>query len=126
WMRTGGTSLAAPVWGALIAIADQGRLSAGGTTLDGAAQVLPVLYALPAADFHDITAGGNNVFPAAAGYDQSTGLGTPVAGRVAAALAYYDIAPWLAIGSSSTPTVAAGQPFDMTVEVENPDGSLDA
>jgi hypothetical protein len=126
WMRTGGTSLAAPVWAALIAIADQGRLSAGGATLDGAAQVLPVLYALPAADFHDITTGGNNAFHAGPGYDQSTGLGTPVAGRVAAALAYYDIAPWLAIGSGPPSTVAAGQPFSMTVEVENPDGSLDA
>jgi hypothetical protein len=125
WMRTGGTSLAAPVWAALIAIADQGRLSAGGATLDGASQVLPVLYALPAADFHDITTGGNDAFRAGPGYDQSTGLGTPVAGRVAAALAYYDIAPWLAIGSGPPSTVAAGQPFSLTVEVEDPDGSLD-
>ena len=125
-MKTGGTSLAAPVWAALIAIADQGRVSAGGTTLDGASQVLPALYALPAADFHDVTAGGNGVFEAGPGYDQSTGLGSPLAGMVAPALAYYDLAPWLAIGSGPPSVVAAGQPFGMTVEVENSDGSLDA
>ena len=99
WMKTGGTSLATPVWAALIAIADQGRLSAGGTTLDGASQVLPALYALPAADFHDVTTGGNGVFQAGPGYDQSTGLGTPSAGLLAPALAYYDLAPWLGISS---------------------------
>ncbi len=126
WMRTGGTSLAAPVWAALIAIADQGRATVGGATLDGATQVLPTLYALPAADFHDVTTGGNGVFEAGPGYDQSTGLGTPVADRVAAALAYLDIAPWLAILSGPPAAVAAGQPFDITVEVENSDGSLDA
>jgi hypothetical protein len=126
WMKTGGTSLAAPVWAALIAIGDQGRLSAGGTTLDGASQVLPALYALPAADFHDVTTRGNNVFQAGPGYDQSTGLGTPVADLLAPALAYYDLAPWLGVSSGPPSVVTAGQPFDMTVEVENSDGSLDA
>ncbi len=85
WMKTGGTSLAAPVWAALIAIADQGRLSAGGTTLDGASQVLPALYALPATDFRDVVTGGNGVFQARPGYDESTGLGTPVADLLAPA-----------------------------------------
>jgi subtilase family serine protease len=126
WMKTGGTSLAAPGWAALIAIADQGRTAAGGTTLDGATQVLPALYALPTGDFHDVTTGGNDVFNAGPGYDESTGLGSPSAGLVAPALAYYDLAPWLAITSGPPLVVTAGQPFDMTVEVENPDGSPDA
>jgi hypothetical protein len=126
WMKTGGTSLAAPVWAALIAIADQGRVSAGGTTLDGASQVLPALYALPASDFHDVTTGGNGVFEAGPGYDQSTGLGTPMAGMVVPALAYDNLAPWLATASGPPSVVAAGQPFGMTIEVENSDGSLDA
>ena len=56
----------------------------------------------------------------------STGLGSPTAGLVAPALAYYDVAPWLAIGSAPPSVVTAGQPFDITVEVENSDGSLDA
>ena len=126
WMKTGGTSLAAPAWSALIAIADQGRTAAGGSTLDGAGQVLSALYALPSGDFHDVTTGGNGVFNAGPGYDELTGLGSPVAGLVAPALAYYDLAPWLAIGSAPPSVVTAGQPFDITVEVENSDGSLDA
>ena len=126
WMRIGGTSLAAPVWASLIAIADQGRAAAGGPSLDGASQVLPALYALPASDYHDVTTGGNGVFEAGPGYDESTGLGSPMAGMVAPALAYYDLAPWLGIVSGPPAVVAAGQPFDVTVEVENADGSLDA
>ena len=35
WVEVGGTSLAAPAWAGLIAIANQGRVLAGGTTLDG-------------------------------------------------------------------------------------------
>ena len=34
--RIGGTSLATPCWAGMIAIADQGRVLAGGTTLNGA------------------------------------------------------------------------------------------
>ena len=75
----GGTSLAAPAWAALIAIADQGRVAVGGTTLDGATQTLPALYSLPSTDFHDITTGSNGTFSAGPGYDYATGLGTPVA-----------------------------------------------
>ena len=37
----GGTSLGAPAWSALIAIADGMRVDAGGTTLNGAGQTLP-------------------------------------------------------------------------------------
>ena len=57
WMQTAGTSLAAPCWAGLIALANQMRVSAGLTTLDGPSQTLPRLYQLPAADFHDITSG---------------------------------------------------------------------
>ena len=57
WGQWGGTSDAAPQWAALIAIADQGRALAGKAALDGATQTLPMLYALPSSDFHDITSG---------------------------------------------------------------------
>ncbi len=126
WTMTGGTSLATPAWSALVAIADQGRMAAGGTTLDGASEVLSALYALPGGDFHDVATGGNGVFPAGPGYDQSTGLGSPRAGMIAPALAYDNLAPWLSIDASPPPVVTAGQPFAVTVEVQNPDGSLDA
>jgi hypothetical protein len=73
-----------------------------------------------------VTSGGNNVFRAGPGYDQSTGLGTPVAGLLAPALAYDNLAPWLGISVPPPSVVTAGQPFDLTVEVEDADGRLDA
>ncbi len=54
WTIVGGTSIATPQWAGLIAIADQGRVLAGGTPLTGYDQTLPALYSLPSADFHDI------------------------------------------------------------------------
>ena len=63
WGQWGGTSDAAPQWAALIAIADQGRALAGKASLDGATQTLPMLYALPASDFHDITSGTSTGHP---------------------------------------------------------------
>ena len=47
WYQFGGTSVAAPCWAGLIAIADQLRVSQGGTPLDGRAETLPSLYACP-------------------------------------------------------------------------------
>ena len=46
WQEVGGTSAGSPQWAALIAIADQGRVLDGKTTLDGPSQTLPDLYAL--------------------------------------------------------------------------------
>jgi subtilase family serine protease len=80
WLTVGGTSAGAPQWSALIAIADQGRLVAGKTAL-GSADTLAAVYAMPAANFHDITT-GNNGYAAAAGYDLVTGRGTPKANLV--------------------------------------------
>jgi subtilase family serine protease len=78
WAQFGGTSFAAPAWAAMIAIADQGRAIAGEGTLNGVTQTLPLLYAAPSSDFHDITTGSNG-FSAGAGYDLVTGLGSPEA-----------------------------------------------
>jgi subtilase family serine protease len=86
--RIGGTSLAAPIWGGLVAIADQLRARAGLGTLDGVTQTLPRLYQLNSADFHSITAveSGSLVSGdprstdlSAGGYNLFTGLGSPVA-----------------------------------------------
>jgi hypothetical protein len=94
WSLSGGTSAGAPQWAALVAIADQGRQLQGEGRLDGTTQTLPLLYALPASDFHDVTDGhnGNGLkfqgpdgspgLTAGAGYDLMTGLGSPVADRV--------------------------------------------
>ncbi len=86
WETIGGTSLACPTWAAFIAIVDQERVDAGDGVLDGATQTLPMLYALPAADFHDITT-GNNGLPAGVGYDQVTGIGSMIAPQIAISMA---------------------------------------
>ncbi|MFL5241324.1 MAG: fibronectin type III domain-containing protein [Gemmataceae bacterium] len=85
WSQFGGTSAAAPQWAALIAIADQGRAAAGKAALDGPSQTLPLIYGLPATDFHDINSGGSTGIPAysaAPGYDLVTGRGAPFANLV--------------------------------------------
>jgi hypothetical protein len=79
WTQWGGTSIAAPQWAALIAIADQGRVAAGQGTLDGPNQLLPAVYQIAQTDphaFNDITTGFNG-YNAGPGYDLVTGLGTP-------------------------------------------------
>jgi hypothetical protein len=124
WTTMGGTSLAAPAWAALIAVADQGRVAIGGTTLDGPTQTLPALYALPSADFYDITTGGNGGFNAGPGYDEATGLGRPVANLLAHDLAFYGMADHLVITAQPPSSTVAGQAFGLTVEVEGPDSSL--
>jgi hypothetical protein len=109
WQQVGGTSAGSPQWAALIAIADQGRAAAGLGTLDGTTQTLPALYAMYAAptdsayaayasDFNDVSVGGGTQYrwrwggigqsgyTANYGYDLVTGLGSPRAGAVVAAL----------------------------------------
>jgi hypothetical protein len=83
WLQAGGTSLGAPAWAGLLAIANQGRAINHLPTLGNAAQAV---YTLPSSMFHDVTVGSNG-YPAGPGYDFATGLGTPVANRVVPALA---------------------------------------
>ena len=120
----GGTSVAAPAWAALIAIADQGRVAMGGTTLDGPSQTLPALYSLPSTDFHDITSGGNGGYNAGPGYDEATGLGTPIANLLVPDLASYGLPDRLDVAAQPPSSLAAGSPFGLTVAVESPDGQL--
>jgi pantothenate kinase type III len=121
WDAMGGTSVAAPAWAALIAIADQGRVAMGGTTLDGPTQTLPALYSLPAADFHDITTGYNGYYTAP-GYDEVTGLGTPVANLLVPDLAAYGLPDQLVVTAQPASSVNAGSSFGLTVAVESPGG----
>jgi hypothetical protein len=86
WYQIAGTSLAAPAWAGLIAIADQGRAADKLPPMDGRSQTLPAIYAASMSDFHDITTGFNG-FPAGPGYDLVTGRGTPVANLLEPAMA---------------------------------------
>ncbi len=98
WLTVGGTSLATPLWAGVLAIADQGRALNGLTSLDGSTQTLPMLYALPSSDFHDITT-GNNGYAAGAGYDLVTGRGSPIVSLLAPALAGTPASPVPVIGA---------------------------
>ena len=97
WVEVGGTSLAAPAWAGLIAIANQGRVLAGGTTLDGPGQTLPALYAISPEHFNDITSGSNGVFSAGPGYDEVTGMGSPKASLLIPDLSTYGTATQIAV-----------------------------
>ncbi|HET9075255.1 MAG TPA: S53 family peptidase [Solirubrobacteraceae bacterium] len=93
WQATGGTSGAAPLWAAAFALADAERSCAGAPI--GFAN--PALYAVAASGegtlFNDVTSGNNDftgtnhgAFPATAGYDMASGLGTPNVTALAGAL----------------------------------------
>jgi subtilase family serine protease len=91
WYVVGGTSSSCPQWAGLVAIADQ---IAG----HGLGQINPALYALASGPnygtyFYDVTTGNNQAdpsvpgYPATAGWDPVTGLGTPNAFTLVPALA---------------------------------------
>ncbi len=88
WFEVGGTSVGAPSWAAMIALADQGR-----TTPLSTPDVMTQLYNLAGATgstgyntyFHDITSGSNGN-PALPGYDLVTGIGSPQINNLVPAL----------------------------------------
>jgi subtilase family serine protease len=78
--EVGGTSLAAPIfsgwWSRVIAV--------DGTSVGFAA---PLLYQLPATDFHDVVSGNNGGETAMVGYDFASGRGSPILNRAIAHIA---------------------------------------
>jgi kumamolisin len=88
WTAVGGTSAAAPLWGALIVLANQQAKASGKKSMGF---INPVLYkmgsdgSLPS-PFHDIMLGGNLYYQATSGWDFSTGWGTPDAAVLVKAL----------------------------------------
>ena len=103
WTAASGTSLSGPCWAGLIAITDQLR----GTPLDGPSQTLPYLYQIDAADFHDITSGSNGHYSAGLGYDEVTGLGSPVAYQLVPDLALYPTG--MVTNPATTTTIATSR-----------------
>ncbi|HYS29068.1 MAG TPA: S53 family peptidase [Candidatus Limnocylindria bacterium] len=87
WVPVGGTSLGAPQWSALVALADAGRRSplSSAVLTDS-----PFYRAALASAYRDITAGANGpcgtLCTAGPGYDFVTGLGSPLAGLLVPAL----------------------------------------
>ncbi|HEY1616457.1 MAG TPA: S53 family peptidase [Streptosporangiaceae bacterium] len=92
WQAIGGTSAATPLWAALLA-----DIESGTSPVQRSGFLNPLLYATAAAgkgSFHDITAGNNDykrshggLYPATARYDMASGLGSPVATKLAADIA---------------------------------------
>jgi hypothetical protein len=92
WTTIGGTSSAAPLWAAMLALVNASPTCAGNVaTRDGVGFASPLLYEVASdaaayhASFTDVTAGNNDVyglddgqvFPATTGYDLASGLGSP-------------------------------------------------
>ncbi|MBP0725504.1 S53 family peptidase [Bacillus sp. RG28] len=79
WTVVGGTSAAAPLWAGIAALNNQYAAATGKANLG---QANPTLYKAfnttqlyPA--YHDVTTGTNLYYPATAGYDMASGIGTP-------------------------------------------------
>lgn len=88
WQVVGGTSGATPLWGAIIALADQRARSSGGAPLGF---LNPALYRIGASAsavrvIHDVTIGGNLYYYATPQWDYSTGWGSPDAALLVPAL----------------------------------------
>ncbi len=125
-----GTSLGSPCWAGLFAIANQGRVAAGRATFNmptNPTQALQALYSLPAGDFHEITSGYSG-FSAGPGYNEVTGLGSPIANLLIPALVSYGASSVqfgvLVIAIEPPSSVAAGSPFGLTVTVQDSSGNV--
>ncbi len=118
WSAAGGTSTAAPVWAALIALADAaGPLGVAGCNSSRLGFLNPLLYEVAAGDghataFNDITIGDNNPmfsgpYSATPGYDMTTGLGTPIATAGSSPGLIAQMCEASQIGIGSAPTITA-------------------
>jgi subtilase family serine protease len=91
WFQVGGTSFSAPAWGALIALADEGRVQPLSSS-----EALNAIYSTASTtgssgyttNFHDINSGSNG-YNAESGYDLVTGIGSPVADQLIPLLTNY-------------------------------------
>lgn len=138
--RVGGTSAAAPMWAVLATLANQKAHAAGlasigflnpllyGFIQDGLSQAPPYSN-----DFHDVTSGNNNIFgnqqyPAAAGYDMATGLGSYNAANLVSDLV--NLAAFKpAVPANLTwyfPEGSVGNSFSEFITVLNPDATKQA
>ncbi len=117
--EVGGTSVGAPQWAALIALASSVRTSG---TVGGSADIYSVAGTAPtinSANFFDITSGSDGSDPddlAGPGYDLVTGLGSPVAVGLVNALAPQT--PDFSVSvTPSSQTVTPGSQVSYTVTV---------
>ena len=125
-MQVGGTSLATPLWAGMAAVADQGRVAAGGTAL-GSTAMLTDLYQLDQfdpGDFHDVTQGYNG-YAAGPGYDLVTGLGSPKANLLIPDLVALGLARNSSIVTQPPPTVVTSATFGIVATATDAFGTID-
>ena len=130
WYIVGGTSASAPMWAALIALANQqrgaaGTLTSANATLYSLARVAPTPYSINSTYFFDVASGSNGGDPddiSGPGYDLVTGLGTPVANALVPALAGFRPDFSLSVNPSSQPVAAGGVSTNYTVTVTATNG----
>jgi hypothetical protein len=90
WYEVGGTSVGAPSWAGVIALADQSRSTPLTTdNLTSRTEYNAATGSIYATNYHDITTGSNG-HAAGHGYDLVTGLGTPQGNN---------LVPWLTANS---------------------------
>jgi subtilase family serine protease len=116
WYTVGGTSVGAPSWAGLIAVADQGLALSGVGSLSNAQASL---YQVSSAAFNHPSAAGT-----ATTYALSTGLGTPKANLVVSALVQLNT-PATTQATSSTPAkgttvLAVAHGSDITATSSSP------
>ncbi|KAA6458750.1 hypothetical protein DYQ86_19590 [Acidobacteria bacterium AB60] len=113
----GGTSFAAPMWAAYIALVNQQLVTNGSSPVGF---LNPTIYQQNlngqqyAADFHDIISGKSGSYSANAGYDLVTGWGSPNAGLIAALTAPPTPAFSLSASAASV-SVVQGQSGSSTI-----------
>jgi kumamolisin len=119
----GGTSFAAPMWAAYIALANEQSVNNGGSTLGF---IDPTIYpqnltSAYATDFHDITSGTSGSYSATTGYDLVTGWGSPNGTGLINALAPASSSPSFSLSATSV-SILQGSSGSSTVTSTVSDG----
>ena len=141
-IQVGGTSAATPAFGGIVALVNNYLVSNGSISAPGLGNINPALYRLNEivpSSFHDVETGSNNVpcaagspdcsggmigYPAQAGYDLATGLGSVDSYLLASNWTSATFTPTTAKLSLSAAEIEAGQNLTMTVSVESAAGPL--
>ena len=132
WSQWGGTSAAAPLVAGITADMNEYSLANGGQRLGFAN---PFLYGAPAGHFYDVTLGDNDdsgllgAYPARAGYDMASGLGSVDAAALAADLAAFAATPASAVPTTTTAVqdkgkILVGQTVNLHGTAKESDGTL--
>ncbi len=123
WLSIGGTSAAAPTWAALLALSNASPACAGIPVGFANSVLYRAAGSVYATTFNDVVSGNNAYaspqgFSAAPGYDMATGLGTPNAPTLSAA-----ICDRVMVSSPGTQTSVAGALTSLRISAISTAGS---